>query len=215
MRKHLYKIGLAGSVLSFVLISGTTALALAPQASVHAQAATTTTDDGSNGTTGTEAQDSTQSATNESTLHGQGKLAQGRLKACENRQKAITNIMSRIADRGKKQLALFGTIATRTETFYMNKGKTLSTYNSLVADVNAKAATAQTAVSNLSTESTGFTCGGSNPKGFVSSFQAGLKTEIGALQDYKTSVKNLIVGVKSVQSTDTNIQSTGGTTNEN
>lgn len=138
-----------------------------------------------------------------------GKLAAAKLRVCENRQKAITNIMSRIADRGQKQLTLFGTIATRVETFYTDKGKTLSNYDALVADVNAKQAAAQTTVDAVKTASTGFDCNGTDPQGFVSAFKTSLKSEISALQDYRTSVKNLIVGVKSVQG------STTSATNQN
>lgn len=131
----------------------------------------------------------------------QTRLADAKLKACQNRQKAITNIMTRIADRGQKQVDLFSTIAERTEKFYTDKGKTLANYDTLVADVAAKKTAAQTAVDAVKSSSTTFDCSGEDPKGVVSSFKESLKSEIDALKAYKTSVKNLIVGVKSVQST--------------
>ena len=194
MRKNVHKLGLLGTVLTFALISGSTVVALPTQASVHAQATTTTTStDGGQAT-------------------GQAKAAAGQLKACQNREKAITNIMTRIADRGQKQLTLFSTIATRVETFYTSKGKTLSNYDTLVADVNAKQTAAQTAVDTIKSASTSFSCDNPDPKGVVNSFKDSLKSEISALQDYRTSVKNLIVGVKSVQGTTTSStdQTTGG-----
>jgi hypothetical protein len=120
--------------------------------------------------------------------------------------------MSRIADRGQKQLTLFTTIATRVETFYTDKGKTLSNYDALVADVNTKQAAAQTALDAVKSASTGFNCDSDDPQGFVSSFKGSLKSEITALQDYRTAVKNLIVGVKSVQGATTSAanQNDGG-----
>lgn len=139
----------------------------------------------------------------------QTRLADAKLKACQNRETAINNILSRIADRGQKQLDLFSTIATRTETFYTNKGKTLSNYDALVADVNAKKAVAQTAVNTVKSNSVSFKCDGTDPKGAAASFKDSLKSEIAALKDYKTAVKNLIVGVKSVQGT---ASSTGNNT---
>jgi len=141
---------------------------------------------------------------NQAALHqatAKDAMTAGRLKACENRQQAIQNIMSRIADRGQKQLNLFDTIATRVETFYTNKGNTLSNYDALVAEVNAQKAEAQADVTATQAASSGFSCDLSDPKAFVTSFKSSLKTEISALQTYRTSVKNLIVGVKSVQST--------------
>jgi hypothetical protein len=201
MRKHISRFGLVGAVLTFAIISGSTALALPSQATVHAQSDTTAnakpTDAGS------------QSATNASS-RGATRLADAQLKSCQNREKAITNIMTRILDRGQKQASLFGTIASRTEAFYVKSGKTLSTYDALVADVNLKATTAQTALTTTTTDSTGFSCTGTDPKGFITTFKDSLKTEISVVQAYRTSVKNLIVGVKSIDSPTTNSQTTGG-----
>jgi hypothetical protein len=139
------------------------------------------------------------------------RLADAKLKACQNREKAINNIMSRIADRGQKQINLFTSIAERTEKFYADKGKTLSNYDALVAEVNAKKAAAQTAVDAVKDGSVTFKCDGSDPKGAASGFKDALKSEIAALKAYRTSVKNLIVGVKSVQgSTTSSDKSQGG-----
>lgn len=189
MRKYINKLGLFGAVLAFALIGGATALALPPQADARAQRQDTTT--------------IPDRAPTDPASQNQGatRLADAKLKACQNREKAITNIMSRIADRGQKQFTLFGTIADRTEAFYADKGNTLSNYDALVVDVNAKAIAAQAVLDTLKTNSTNFSCDGTDPKGFVDSFKSDLKAEISALQDYRTSVKNLIVGVKSVQGT--------------
>lgn len=189
MRKHVHKIGLLGTALAAVVISGSTVLALPSQANAHAQTENTATTGSGN----------SQAAAHRAAV--EAKLAGVKLQVCQRRQKAITNIMERIADRGQKQLTLFTTIANRVETFYTDKGKTLDNYDALVADVNAKQAAAQTTVDTIKADSTGFSCDSSDPKGFVDSFKGSLKSEISALQDYRTSVKNLTVGVKSVQST--------------
>lgn len=189
MRKYIHKLGLFGAVLTFALISGATALALPPQAEVRAQR--------QDETTIPDRAPSDPASQNQ----GTARLADAKLKACQNREKAITNIMSRIADRGQKHFTLFSTIADRTEAFYADKGNILSNYEALVVDVNNKAVAAQAALDTLKTSSTSFSCDGTDPKGFVDSFKSDLKAEISALQDYRTSVKNLIVGVKSVQGT--------------
>ena len=190
-----------------VILSGVPTLALAATNS-HASAASQTT---ANATTDPSSQ---------ATIHqpidpgsqGATKLAAAKLKACQKRETAINNVMSRIADRGQKQLDLFTTIATKTETFYTDKGKTLTNYDALLADVTGKQAAAQTAVDAVKASSVTFKCDGTDPKGAVSSFKEALKSEISALKDYKTSVKNLIVGVKSVQgvTTSTDNKTTGG-----
>jgi hypothetical protein len=170
---------------------------------------TTTTDTTTNSTTTT---DTTSSKADTAKAKHEARLTAVKLRVCENRQKTITNIMSRIADRGQKQLDLFTTIATRTETFYLGKGKTLSNYDALVTAANDKKAAAQTTVDTIKADSTTFSCDGTDPKGAVSSFKTALKSEIQALKDYKTAVKDLIVGVKSVQSTTANTTSTTDTT---
>lgn len=140
----------------------------------------------------------------------QTRLADAKLKACQNREKAITNIMARLSDRGQKHVDLFSAIAERTEVFYTRKGKALANYDTLVADVAAKKTAAQAAVDTVKSTSTEFTCDGDNPKGVAATFKENLKVEFEALKAYKTSVKNLIIGVKSVQGT-TSSTDNGGT----
>lgn len=140
----------------------------------------------------------------------QTRLADAKLKACQNREKTVTNIMARLGERGQKQIDLFSTIADRTETFYTNKGKVLTNYDALVADVATKKAAAQAAVDTVKSTSVEFKCDGTDPKGVAATFKANLKAEIEAIKVYKTSVKNLIVGVKSVQGT-TSSADNGGT----
>lgn len=196
------KISLIASSLTLAVITGAPAMALGQGAAnsriperVQAQATQTGT-----------------STAAERRAEAQTRLAEAKLKACQNREKAINNIMSRITTRGQKQVDLFSTIADRTETFYTTKGKTLSNYGTLVADVNAKKADAQSAVDTVKANSVSFKCDGTDPKGAATSFKDSLKTEISALKAYKTSVKNLIVGVKSVQgaTSSTENQTTGG-----
>lgn len=120
-----------------------------------------------------------------------------KLKACQNREKAVTNIMVRIADRGQKQVDLFTKIADRTQQFYADKGLSANSYDELVADVNAKKAAAQSAVDSVKSTSVEFKCDGDNPRGVADSFKQSKNDQNLALKAYKTAVKDLIVGVKS------------------
>jgi len=130
-------------------------------------------------------------------------LAAAKLRSCQNRQTAINNILARIANRGQKQLDLFSTIATRVENFYVAKGNSLSNYDALVANVDTQKTVAQAEVDTIKSASVTFKCDGTDPKGAAQLFLTDLKSEISALQAYRTSVKNLIVGVASVQGTST------------
>ncbi len=135
------------------------------------------------------------------------RLADTKLKVCENRQKAITNIMARMADRGTKQLGVFTKISERTQAFYASKGRVLSNYDALVADVNIKQAAAEVAVEIVNNASVEFSCDSENPKAIVASFKESIKAMNAALKEYKTAVKNLIVGVKSAQGTESSEES--------
>jgi len=139
----------------------------------------------------------------------QTRLTDTKLKACQNREKAITNIMSRLADRGQKQLDLFSSIADKTEAFYAAKGRSVTTYDALIVDLTAKKADAQAAVDTIKSTNTTFKCDGTDPKGMVSSFKDSLRAEIAALKEYKTAVKHLIVGVKSAQGVTSTDKMTG------
>jgi hypothetical protein len=132
---------------------------------------------------------------------GSGKLADAKLKACQKREKAVTNIMARTVDRATKQIAVFDKIATRTEDFYKSKGKTVSNYDALVASVDSAKQKSETDLAAMKTTAS-FKCDGSDPKGAASSFKDNLKLAISDLKAYKTAVKNLIVGVKSAQGSD-------------
>jgi hypothetical protein len=129
---------------------------------------------------------------------GQAHLAAAQLTACQHRQNAINTIISRIDTRAQNQITLFSTIATRVETFYTSQGKTLTNYSQLVTAVNTAEAQANSDFATMRTTSS-FSCSLSNPKGMVTAFQGYLKLEISDLQNYRTAVKNLIVGVASAQ----------------
>ncbi|MBC7868640.1 hypothetical protein H7X69_00465 [Candidatus Saccharibacteria bacterium] len=129
------------------------------------------------------------------------KLADVKLKVCQKREKKIDNIMARMSDRGVKHLAVFTKIAERTEAFYVKSGKVLSNYDVLVAEVAAKKADAQAAIAATQSTTVTFKCDGTDPKGAVGSFKTNLTAQHEALKAYRTAVKNLIVGVKSVQGT--------------
>lgn len=122
-----------------------------------------------------------------------------KLKVCQKREKKINDIMSRVASRGERQIEVFSTIAERTQDFYTTKGKTLANYSTLVADVNTKKAQALATLTELKTAKAEFKCDGSDPKGAASVFKEALQSEIASLKAYKTAVKNLIVGVKSLE----------------
>src|SRR3989344_5876315 len=130
------------------------------------------------------------------------RLEENKLRICQAHEDKINSHMDAIAERGQKKIDLFSTIADRTKTFYLSKGKVLSNYDELVAAVDAKKAAAQAAVDVVISSSVTFDCECDDPKGTASEFKTKVKAMNDALKEFKTAVKNLIVGVKSVQSTE-------------
>lgn len=129
------------------------------------------------------------------------KLDEAKQRVCKVHEQVIDSIMSRMSDRASKQLDTLNKIVERVEAFYAAKGKVLSNYNALVADVNAKRIAAEAAVAKVTSANGTFSCTGDNPRGVASGFKTDAQAKNDALKAYKTAIKNLIVGVKSVQGT--------------
>lgn len=138
------------------------------------------------------------------------KLSAAKLKICNNRKANIDNRVARISDRVSKHLTLFNTISERAQAFYTAKGNTLASYDSLVADVAAKKATAQTAVDAANAKKTSFSCDVAEPKLAIEAYKLSVTEANAALKDYRAAIKTLIAGIKSVNpSTDNSTKSTG------
>jgi hypothetical protein len=178
MRKISLKPGLLAGAGTLILCSGVQAFAIAQPPS---------------------ASNSSRAEAVKGQIHN--RLAEDKLKVCKVHEKVVASSMERIGTRGERHLAVINKIADRVEAFYTKSGKNLSNYDALVTDVNAKKAAATTAVEKVKADRQAFKCDGNDPKGVASSFKDDLKLETSALKNYKTAVKNLIVGVKSVQGT--------------
>ncbi len=122
-------------------------------------------------------------------------------KTCQNRETAIKAALARISTRATNHIAVFNKISERTQTFYAEKGKVLANYDSLVSEVATKKSAAEAAVVTLTSIADLFTCDVDNPQASVQAVRDALHAKSDAMKAYKTAVKNLIVGVKSVQST--------------
>lgn len=129
----------------------------------------------------------------------QTRLTERRLEACKKREERIGEIISKISEQGKRQLELFDKIADRTQAFYEAAGNTLDTYDELVAAVDSARSNAESAVIDVEAAGATFECDGTDPIGTAEAIKTNLRLRIESLKAYRTSVKNLIVGVKSVQ----------------
>ena len=135
-------------------------------------------------------------------VKGMDRLKDNRLKMCQKGEKEINARLTNTEKLVNEMLAKFDTIAQRVQEFYNNKvvlsGKTVPTYSVLIADIAVKKAAVQTTLTNAKSDISGFSCTAENPKGQITQFKTDMQSVKKALQDYRTSIKNLIVAVKSV-----------------
>ncbi len=124
------------------------------------------------------------------------RLDAAKLKVCENRKTRITAILNRSITRAERQLELFTKISERVKTFYTEKGYSIENYDALVAAVDTAKANAEANLETLKGLSS-FDCDADDPKGNAEAFKLALQSVRQDLKDYRTAVKNLIVGVKS------------------
>ncbi len=194
MRKRLFLALVSGAVV--LSLAGTPAVALAHNGvdDSHDGDTTQTTTSTNSGT------DSTRDKTERATT-AKNRLNAAKLKVCQQREKRISTIITNSTKRTQNQLEVFTKIAVRVETFYQTKGKTVANYDELVAKVNTAQAKAEADLATLKTITT-LDCEGDDPKGEVDTFRATLKQLQQDLKDYRTAVKDLIVGVRSAQGDD-------------
>lgn len=132
----------------------------------------------------------------------QERLSENRLRVCEGKEKVIQNRTASLNRMAQNMLEKFAAIAQRVQNYYTTtvvpSGKTVSNYDNLVADISAKKALVQTALDNATAHADDFACDSDDPKGQLTQFREDMQRVKAALKDYRTSIKNLIVAVRSV-----------------
>ncbi len=130
------------------------------------------------------------------------KLDAKKLKVCQTKEKVIKNRLDSLTRLVTNQETKFDRIATRVENFYTNKvlptGKTVSNYDALVADIDAKKATVDSALASAKTNADSFSCDSDDPKGALTQVRRDIQAVKSALHDFRKSVRNLIVAVRAV-----------------
>lgn len=137
-----------------------------------------------------------------------------KLELCQAREQRITSTMEQMTSRGDKHYDVFTKIADRVKAFYTDKKLTVANYDALTAEVDAKAQAVEAAIASTKSVGSVFTCNNDNPKVSSAAFRDAFKAQVAALKDYRTSIKNLIVAVKSAQSNATQNNQTEEKTNE-
>lgn len=127
---------------------------------------------------------------------------EGKLKACQAKENSVKKRMSQLEKMATNMLEKFNEIQGRVEKYYTEKvlpsGKVVANHGALTADIELKKAAVQAAILKVQTSTAGFSCTGNNPKEQMKQFNDGMREVKSALKDYRTSIRNLIVAVRSV-----------------
>ena len=146
----------------------------------------------------------------------QNRLTEVKLKMCQGKETAIKNRATHLGDLANKMIEKFDAITGRVKEYYTSKvipsGKTLANYDSLVSDIQTKKEAVQTALTQAQTNVSGFSCDGDAPKEQMTQFREDMQAGKTALKEYRTSIKNLIVAIRSISGTK---ESTTGSQGEN
>ena len=139
----------------------------------------------------------------EKAMMREARLTGQKLQSCQTRENAIKNRATHLADLVTGMETKFERIAKRVQDYYINtvvpQGKTASNYDSLITDIQVKRETAQVALIKVhQDEALNFNCTASDPKAQMTQFREDMQAVKSALKDYRTSIKNLVVAVRSV-----------------
>lgn len=129
------------------------------------------------------------------------KLSDAKLRSCQARENAIKKRESSLVKLVGNMEDKFASISARVENYYTTKlvpaGKTISNYDALVADIASKKSNVQTVLTSAQNDVASFSCTADDPKGDIQKFRVDMQNVKKALKDYRTSIKNLIVAVRS------------------
>lgn len=125
----------------------------------------------------------------------------GLLTACQARMETVQKRSTQLTQRAQNMEDVFGRIAKRVEDYYTNKlvpgGVTVGNYDALVADIAAKKAAVDTALAAAQSQASSFNCTSvAEAKSQIQAFRVAMQNVIAALKSYRTSVRNLIVAVR-------------------
>jgi len=130
----------------------------------------------------------------------QTKRDEAKVRICEAKEKVLTNRTTSLTRVVTTIEEKFTNIVEGVKAFYTEKGLTVENYDELLADIDVKKAAADAALASATANAEAFTCDSDDPKGQLTQFRQDMQAVKKALNDYKQSIRNLIVAVKTASS---------------
>lgn len=123
-------------------------------------------------------------------------------KGCQKREQSIQKRSSQLVRMATNMLEVFERIAQRVRTYYLTVvipgGQSLDQYSELLANIDPAKAAVESALEEAANTASTFDCESSDPKQQLQKFRQDMRSVKEALTTYRTSIKDLIVGVRSI-----------------
>lgn len=124
-----------------------------------------------------------------------------REKVCDTRAETVVKRSEQLTKRAEMMGENFAKKAEKVKDYYTDKlvpaGVTVANYDALVAAIDTKKAAVDAAVAEANAKASGFDCSDTAAlKNQITEYRKAMQKVITALKEYKTSVKNLIVAVR-------------------
>jgi hypothetical protein len=126
----------------------------------------------------------------------QNRFNANQTKKCEKKQEKIIAKLDAISARGTKQLDVFHTIATRVQSFYIQKGYTADGYDALIVELDKLYDQSLVAVTSTQNASDTWGCNLQDPIASLNNFKVTKRAETATLTSYKDKIRELILLVK-------------------
>lgn len=132
----------------------------------------------------------------------QALVTTAKVNSCQTRELGVKTRMTQLTRLSANMGTTFDRIAEKTKTYYtetvLPSGKSVANYNALVADIAAKKVIVQTELADTDTDIGSFNCTSGEPKTLMNQYQINMRAVKTALKNYRTSIVNLIVAVRTV-----------------
>ena len=212
MRGTKYHLGLLASSMLGMLV-----LAVSPVAAQHGAAdtsgstsdSTSTSTDATETETHTSLRDQAKQMLAEKRQNIKEHTADQKKKACEAHSAEINKRSKNYATAAQRHLDVFNSIFSKVKAFHDSKQLNVTNYDALVAAATAKQTAAQAAVDTLKGLDVSIDCTATDPASTVATLKTAVKNARTSLQDYRQSIKDLVVALKGASTTQTST-TTGG-----
>lgn len=124
-----------------------------------------------------------------------------KLRTCQSREEAINKRMDSLIRLTENMETKFSSISARVIEYYETKvlpDKSLVNYQELIDEISAKKDSVDLALESAQSSVGSFSCESDEPKSLYTSFREDMQAVKSALKEYRTSIKNLIVAIRTL-----------------